>query len=126
MKTLYILDTMLTPIRAGLTASILFMFLFFSFYLFYPKEGGNSFLPEQYFLKGELSLAEKTLESLGRLISVQKHYLYRAYIARAKGSMNESNRYLQLGIEEGGKDLLYELYLNQMLNAYLDDDQAQL
>jgi len=82
------------------------------------------------FLKEENSKAESTLNRLDGAIPGTNLYLYRSYIARARGDVKLSQIHLTEAVssmrDEAATPIQLEVYLNRALNAYLLKDWGQL
>lgn len=78
------------------------------------------------FLDGNNAAAKAALQNSESRIPPSQYYLYLAYIDRAENKLAESDRDLQRAMTESvarrQMDFLYEIYLNQALNGYLQNN----
>ena len=83
-------------------------------------------LAMEEFQKGNYNEAEAELHRLTRAVPKDQLLLYEAYIYRAHHQYAKSNKALDqaeiLAKKESQKNLLLEIYLNKIFNAYLLDD----
>lgn len=81
-------------------------------------------------LSQNLENADSILEKYRKEFSFPEWSLYKGYVARANGKLDESSEILSQALvypEENVKNIVVEeIFLNRMLNAYLEKDQKKL
>lgn len=79
------------------------------------------------FVRGDYPKAKSLLESSYGTMPADKYYLHLAYVQRGLKNLPASDEALNLALKSAvgnnrNKDILFEIYLNQTLNAYLEND----
>ena len=83
-----------------------------------------------HILSQDLAKADSTLEKYRRMISFSEWSLYKGYIERAKGNLDESSKILNQALvhpaDKVDTIIIKEIFLNRMLNAYLEQEPKKL
>lgn len=117
------LKIFIAAVAALAIALILFMVLTFD-----PADELNNV--QSLFLSGNLEEASQDLDSMQSSIGPMHYHLYKAYVERAGGRMEQSSQELSKAEQEASEHanfpLLLEILLNQAYNAYLEHNAEAL
>lgn len=100
------------------------------YYLAVPSKQLDNDPALEYLRRGDFDKAIETLDAQRNLYSDAQYFLYRGYILRAKGQLQESDEQFKLAqknaITGNVDELLIETFLNEAYNYYLEGKPKEM